>query len=145
MQCPPRRLLVGVDFSEASREAVRYAAGLVAALGGELTLLHVVDNAPILNASPLVGGAPPGSLADLPSVETEAMRAVERMASDSAPGAQCEVRVGSPAQELCARASDADLLLVGAHGKRALRHLLLGSTSEQTMRRSPVPVLIIRA
>ena len=44
-----------------------------------------------------------------------------------------------------ARRQRADLIVLGTHGRRGLRRAVLGSDAEQVVRRSPVPVLLVRA
>lgn len=56
------------------------------------------------------------------------------------------VRVGAPADEIAQLAADldADIVVVGTHGRRGVRRLLLGSVAEGTMRLSHCPVLVVR-
>jgi len=55
-------------------------------------------------------------------------------------------RAGAPAEEIAQLASDleADLVVVGTHGRRGVRHLLLGSVAEGVVRMAPCPVLVVR-
>jgi nucleotide-binding universal stress UspA family protein len=54
--------------------------------------------------------------------------------------------IDSPAEEIARLASvlNADLVVIGSHGHRGLRHALLGSVAERIVRLSPAPVLIVR-
>lgn len=55
-------------------------------------------------------------------------------------------RAGAPAEEIAQLASDleADMVVVGTHGRRGVRHLLLGSVAEGVVRMAPCPVLVVR-
>jgi nucleotide-binding universal stress UspA family protein len=68
---------------------------------------------------------------------------VERLARDY--GVRGFVRTGDPSDELLALAKelDASLVVLGTHGRSGLSHLLLGSTTEKLIRKSPLPVLVV--
>ena len=56
--------------------------------------------------------------------------------------------IAGPAADLIVRQAKrwrADLIVLGTHGRRGLRRLVLGSDAEQIVRTSPVPVLLVRA
>ena len=57
------------------------------------------------------------------------------------------VRLGAIAEQIAALAGEisADLVVVGTHGRRGVRHLLIGSVAEKAVRLSPCPVLVVRA
>jgi universal stress protein A len=57
-----------------------------------------------------------------------------------------EVRLGDAGEEIVAAAADlqADILVLGTHGRTGLKHLLLGSVAESVMRHAPCPVLTVR-
>lgn len=137
-----RRVLVGTDFSDAARDALRWAMRV---LGNEpeLVLGHVVDIP-----------RPPGFLASrLPPYEelneTAAVGARTRLEGmlDDLPGhARAVVRSGRPAEQLAAIAAElnVDLIVVGEHGPRRRLWELLGSTAEKLVHLSETPVLIVR-
>jgi nucleotide-binding universal stress UspA family protein len=59
---------------------------------------------------------------------------------------RAEVRIGSPAAEIVAAASDlhADLVCIGTHGRGGLARVILGSVAELVVRQAPCPVLTVR-
>mgnify|MGYP006142386533 CR=1 FL=1 len=61
-----------------------------------------------------------------------------------APSVERLVQRGLPSEALCAAAADADLIVVGTHGRSGPRRLLLGSGADQIIRLAPVPVLVTR-
>ena len=138
-------ILVPVDFSPTSINAVRVALG-IAAPGGDLTLLHVIDEEFIEDAVAAGLGAAEeitaklreqaeanfaGALAGLETGEVE----IERM-----------VVVGSPFVEILKIARDLDLpmIVMGVRGRSTPpEELLFGSTAEKVLRGARVPVLCV--
>ena len=126
-----RRILAATDMTDAGNEAIRYASGLAAAVGGGLHLLHVVvtgdrgweEEARL--AAQLRELVPEGW--DLP-VSTEVVFARDP--------ATC---IASAAERI-----DADVLCVAAHGKGPLERLALGSVSRDLLGKTQRPVLIVR-
>ncbi len=140
-----RRILVPTDFSACALPAVRYAAELADKFAAELVLLHVVSDAVLA----LPDAVMPTPATDLHAL-TEAGKAglanliaaekLERLNPRS------EVRVGSPAAEIIAAATDlhADLVCIGTHGRGGIARVLLGSVAEHVVRQAPCPVLTVR-
>jgi universal stress protein A len=136
-----KRLLVPVDFSPASRQALRYAQAFAQLSDAELVLLHVVGPAytnPDFPAAPLA----------MPEIDEAAHHELEAMAA-ALPAflkRRAEIREGNAPDQICAFAQSdgTDLIIVATHGRRGLGHLLLGSTAEAVVRRAPCPVLVVR-
>jgi nucleotide-binding universal stress UspA family protein len=140
-----RRLLVPVDFSEPSFQALRHAIELAKELRATLRILHVV-------------AADDGWLRlgreefrDLDkSLQKQATKELQAMAKAHVPRkvrANLEVRIGRPAEEIVAAASDAnsDVIVLSTHGHTGLDRLLIGSVAERVMRMAPCPVFLIPA
>ncbi|MDA8383847.1 MAG: universal stress protein [Betaproteobacteria bacterium] len=144
-----RRILVAIDGSETSREALREALKLAAESPALLRLVHVVDET-------LVNWDEGGWMAD-PRVQ-EALHAAGKAIVEGAveqarqAGIEPETalvetvarRVGAVIAEEAARWA-ADLIVIGTHGRRGIDRLLLGSVAEAVIRTAPVPVLLIRS
>jgi nucleotide-binding universal stress UspA family protein len=145
-----KRILIPVDGSSTSNRAL--AAGIVLAqqFGSRMRLVHVVDEAAYLAGYDLSGGYS-GDL-------IRAMReAGERILGDAtktaqAAGVETETTLfdtfGERLGETVAKAAklwNADLVVVGTHGRRGFSRLLMGSGAEQVIRLAPVPVLVVRA
>ena len=135
------KVLVGVDFSQASRQALARGAAWAQRLGVPLLAMHVLQPpAPMLPEAQLALPDP----AWLQSMETHAREELKAWVKDL-PGAECQVKWGAPAEELVA-AADADTLLVVAQvGHSALERLLFGSTAARVARHAPCDVLVVRA
>lgn len=138
-------VLVPIDFSDASLEAVEGALPLIKRFGAELHLVHVFEPE-----------YPFSSLAAIPLIvpELEVGRRVRRHLKDVANKYSVPLRrenihalKGRPFAEICrlARDCDIDLIVTSTRGNTGLKHLALGSTAERIVRYSPCPVLVVRS
>ena len=140
------RIVCAVDFSDPSDYAQRYAVGLAEVFDAELRLVHVVE-LPFLPTYSLAG-VPDLSL-PVEQVEESARRRMQQ-AVDACraahSGTEGEVRLGSAFVEVItyAREIDADLIVVGTHGRTGLTHMLIGSVAEKIVRKAPCPVLSVK-
>lgn len=137
------RILCPVDMSEISERALQYAAALARWYRSELTVLKVT---PLLLPPALWLEYPSAPLLEPmdPAAEEERVRAF--IASAVGPSlAKVIVREGSITQEILQSAFDcaANLIVMGTHGRSGLEHVLLGSVTENTLRRAPCPVLTV--
>lgn len=135
-----KRVLVGVDFSEASRQALARAGSWAKRLEVPLTAMHVLQPpAPMLPEAQI-------ALPDadwLQGMEKHANTQLEAWVA-GLPEADILVRWGSPAEELVG-AADADTLLVVAQvGHSLLQRFLFGSTAARVVRHAPCDVLVVR-
>ena len=139
------KILVPVDGSELSLEAVRYALALVKqGLRADLVLANVQAPASlyeivVVRDPALIHDASAGAGAHL----LEPAQALCRAAGVAF---ECEVVSGDPVPVLCDLAEEyaCSAIVVGAHGKGALASALLGSVSHALSHASPVPVTIVR-
>jgi nucleotide-binding universal stress UspA family protein len=146
-----RKILVAVDGSAASAKGLREAIRLAKAEGARLFILHVVDEYPAFAALDGMMAAAPG--ADLvPALREGGKRVLakaERLATKQKIKTKAilrEMLSGPAAYPIVreARRVGADLIVLGTHGRRGVRRLVLGSDAEQVVRTAPVPVLLIR-
>ena len=142
------RILVPIDGSGAAERGRVEAIALAHRLGSTLRILHVVG-ARMLGAAACVY-APPEQVVDDWRIAGERLvpAAVERV---RARGVKAEGSVrcdpGRHVHELIleeARSANAELIVMGTHGRDGLPRLLLGSDAEFVLRESPVPVLLVR-
>lgn len=142
-----RRVLAPTDFSDSSAPAVTYAAEVAEKFGAELVLLHVVQDLALVVPDvmmPLPVAAP--AVEDMVSGAKSAIGGFVDKHGLGRLNPKTEVRIGSPASEIVAAATDlkADLLCIGTHGRTGLAHFLLGSVAERIVRHAPCPVLTVR-
>jgi nucleotide-binding universal stress UspA family protein len=127
-------VIVGVDTSEASLRAVRWAAHEAARRGTNLRLVHacVVD---------------PGDDSELlPEHVTRRTRHAEKIARTAAPGLEVEidVRLGLAVDLLLAESVTASLIVLGSHGLGGLRGALVGSVALRVAAAAKCPVVVFR-
>jgi nucleotide-binding universal stress UspA family protein len=120
-------ILVATDGSEVSREAVRFGATLTRALGGRLTLVHVLR--------------PSGEAADAEGM----LRAAQADAADCGAQGTTRLEVGYPVEVIVElrHKIGADMLVVGTHGRRGMARILLGSVAESLYKSAPCPVAVV--
>jgi len=139
-----RNVLVAIDFSAPSLEAIEAALPLIKHFGTDLHLVHVFE--PDYQASSMV--AIPLVVSEL-EVGEGVRRQLRDLAKDySVPLRRENIRAikGRPFEEICrlAQEIDIDLIVIATRGNTGLKHLLLGSTAERVIRYSPCPVLVVR-
>ena len=140
------RILIATDFSPHSQVALRYAKALAEAFRSEIVLCHVLENPDLLSQLPPVdqGYFPPNFLQ---VQEEQAQAALAGLVAEAAPLAvRTLLRRGAPFVEIvaAAREEDADLIVIGTHGRGAIAHMLLGSVAEKVVRKASCPVLTVR-
>jgi nucleotide-binding universal stress UspA family protein len=144
-----KRILVPVDGSETSLSALQTAGRLARDNGGQLRVVHVMDRSAYLTGYDPSGGAAGALYEALRSSAHQVLADAESAARaagvpvDSAMLDELGTRLGDAVAE-AAKAWQADLVVVGTHGRSGPSRLLLGSGAEQIIRMAPVPVLVIR-
>lgn len=144
-----RTWIIGHDFSPQGREALSTALRLLSdSGGGRLVVLHVHDPATEGFGTELT--VPWGAGLDVAgSFRAEALRDLEKdLANVAAKGVQIEpvVVTGHVADEFLryANAVDAELIVVGSHGRKGLERWLLGSVAERIVRQASRSVLVVK-
>ncbi len=140
----PRSVICPVDFSDASRGALRYAAVVANYFHAELTVLTVTD--PLLTEAAELSGA----AEHLPeAINKELLRFVKKSFEGGVTPENMKLTVatGKPAVEILRTAKErpADLVVMSTHGLTGVRKLFFGSTTERVLRETTVPILLIPA
>jgi nucleotide-binding universal stress UspA family protein len=139
-------LLVPIDGSDPANRAVQYAIDLAAQTKARITFCFAVDSQAFYGDVAATGGY------DVqPLIEEERRKGREVLAHAAqlaaSGGTSCETKLeeGSPRDVILRleRELTPDLLVMGTHGRRGLGRLFLGSTTEDVLRRSIVPVLAV--
>jgi nucleotide-binding universal stress UspA family protein len=147
---PIRKILVPVDYSAHSAEAIRAAAELALRCDASVTLVHVFD---VLTgvAYSLPEGAlllTPQQIDDLTSEYEKLLDGAKRDAElAGARRVETKELQGAPAFAILelAESGGFDLIVMGTHGRRGIGRVMLGSVAERVLRESPCPVLTVRA
>jgi len=138
-------IIVGVDGSEESKEALRWAIEEAQLRRATLRAVHAWT----VQAVYVHGYAPPPELFDRDLARDRAVQTLDAVVAEVA-GEDPPVRVervtseGSAAQVLVEAAKDADLLVVGSRGRGDFAGLLLGSVSHQCAHHARCAVVIVR-
>jgi nucleotide-binding universal stress UspA family protein len=139
---PAGTIVVGVDGSDSSKDALRWAARQAKFTGAGLRVVgswHVPAMA-YGSISPIPSGL------DFSDAAREAMddAITDVLGSDSDIDVVRDIVEGPPALELLKAAEGADLLVVGSRGHGAFAGMLLGSVSEHCVTHATCPVLVVR-
>ena len=141
-----RNIPVPVDFSDHAARALDTAVSLAKTLGARLYLLHCYQIQ--------VGGLSPYGLVLPESLDRDVRDAAARKLREwrdktAAEGVDVDDAVTPifPSKAIAARAEQigADLIVMGTRGLTGLKHVMLGSVAERTLRIAPCPVLTVKA
>lgn len=151
----PYIVVVGVDYSETGDLAFQHAFEIAAS--HPLAELHVINVVHLMVATDEFGFTPLMAYASmtLEQAEEDLKQHVEQKVSEfhrklatqqPAPRVIPHVRIEAPAREIAQLAADleANLVVVGTHGRRAVARFFVGSVAEVVVRLSPCPVLVVR-
>lgn len=144
-----KQILCPIDGSPTSQRGMREAAAVAKAMGAKVHFFHVIDLQPALIGTE--GGAVAmGALDAIRKNGADIVAAAKKFGADQG----LEVTAGS-GEAVGSRVSDAildeagrckaDLIVIGSHGRRGVRRLLLGSDAEAIARQAPCAVLLVHA
>jgi nucleotide-binding universal stress UspA family protein len=146
-----KAIVVGVDGSDASEEALRWAADEARLRGAPLVAVlawSFIPAEPI--GDPGMLAIPAGDLAGQLSAESDAARLTLEAAVSAALGAEPAVEVeqklveGDASDVLVAESQSAELVVVGSHGRSGLKAALLGSVSRHVASHGVCPVVVVK-
>jgi nucleotide-binding universal stress UspA family protein len=145
------KILVATDGSETSTKSVAYAVDLAKQIGSTITLLSVIDKSLLIPQSvPAV--ATPTHLIEpvedyLRQVAQAYLEKAENLCKKKDIQSEKVIRSGHPAEEIIkeAKKSKVDLIVMGSHGRSALKAAFLGSVTFGVIHKdTKIPVLIVR-
>src|SRR5215472_3093128 len=144
-----QNIVVPIDFSEMSAQAIQIAKRLARRFGASIHLAHVRQ---FNYAADFVAPAPPiVPFSFMPyeqNAEQTALKELKKVASEcGVSSAACDVLSGAPPfDEICrlGQTIPADLIIMPTHGRTGLKHVFLGSTAERIVQHSSRPVLVTR-
>jgi nucleotide-binding universal stress UspA family protein len=138
-----KRILVPVDGSEQASEALSYA--LAEFPGAEIGVINVIDPIDVGYTSTV--GMPGYSEEWYEESKENAetlFEEAQEMADEYGVTLSTKTDVGQPAQTIVEYAEEFDQIVMGSHGRSGVSRILLGSVAETVVRRSPVPVTVVR-
>ncbi|MBI4965714.1 MAG: universal stress protein [Desulfomonile tiedjei] len=145
----PKKILFSTDFSENSTAARQCAVDYAQAFASELAILHVINSSQIGYPS-LEEEVPLDIRSALEGIQKSVDKALELIGAECRRGlksVRTYSRVGIPASEIVrfAREEKMQLIVMGTHGWTGIKHLIMGSTAENVVRKATCPVLTVRS
>lgn len=139
-------ILFATDFSDSSHSAADYAITLAKLTGAQLHVLHVINE---LDEHQRV--MIPSEAFQLleKEVEIQAVKELHRFCREQAGDlvTTSHALVGTPFLKILETGENvnADMIVMGTHGRTGMEHVIVGSTAERVVRRSTIPVLTVRS
>ena len=140
---PPRRIVIGVDFGDASASAVRIAALLAGAFNAALHAVHAESiETPAYFLAEQIRTIEKQRRAARASATAYLERFVRGLTDVPV---EARISEGPAADAILVGARDADLVVMGTHGRRGPSRWWAGSVAERVARAADLPVLVVRA
>jgi nucleotide-binding universal stress UspA family protein len=144
-------ILVPTDGSEAAQKAARYAIDLAKQLNCSVIVLSVIDNRSLMTQT-ISAQENPRHLIEpveeyLREAAEEYARGLKEICDENDVRSKIIIKTGHPAEEIAkeAESSNADLIIMGSHGRSALAAALLGSVTYSIIHKeTKIPVLVIK-
>ncbi|HEX7571814.1 MAG TPA: universal stress protein [Bacteroidota bacterium] len=141
-----RSILVPIDFSLHSKNALKYAVPLAEKFRASLHLVYVAE--PTIYPADLGFGQVvlPGVEEELREKGGEELQSLMEKEIGGRVKSSCSVRTGNPHQEILREAEElgVSLIVVATHGHSGVEHMLFGSTADRIVRNAKCPVLTVR-
>jgi universal stress protein A len=138
-----KKVLVPIDFSDCSKQALDYALAFAEQFGSEVTLLNVIPN----ELTSFEYGEPQ-AIASQERQKNQSQRNLAQLAEDTLAGSRHNilVKVGKPFEEIVRSAKNlgVDLIIISTHGFPGATRVELGSTTERVVRYATCPVVVVR-
>ena len=140
-----KNILFATDFSDASSPAAEYAITMAELTGAHLHVLHVINE---LDEHQRVMIPHEAFQLLQKEIELQTVRELDGFCKGQAAGISTTTHavVGTAFQKILATGAkvNADLIVMGTHGRTGVEHVIVGSTAERVVRRSKIPVLTVR-
>lgn len=136
-----KKVVLPTDFSNTSKAALSLAESIVRDQGGKLYIVHVEEPPAAYGGGDLFYGIPSATLEDVKRL------LLEVKPSDPAIAYEHHLVHGAPAEAIVtfAESVDADMIVIGTHGRTGVNRMLIGSVAEAVVRRANCPVLSYKA
>lgn len=139
----PREILVPIDFSAPSPNALQEAAAIAHQYDAELTLLHVhqIEAIAFMDFTYVES---PEKVAELTELAEKELQALVDALPDPKPRYRIRVLTGRPVDEIVNLSEAYDLIVMPTHGRTGLNHFLMGSVAERVVKGARCSVLIVK-
>ena len=141
-----KTILVPIDFSEHSKKAIDTAVELAKTLGASVHLTHVLHY-PVQVAAPGMVAIPQDLWTQIRDAAARKLEKAKQSLSGEGISAETHLIEGPNAQSIVELADkiSADLIVMGTRGLSGLKHVMLGSVAERTVRLAHCPVMTVKA
>jgi nucleotide-binding universal stress UspA family protein len=144
-----QKILVCLDGSKLAEQILPYAAEQAARFGGSLVLLQVVSLASIPTPTGIESvpvAVPNDQLADAEAAAKDYLNGLANPLREKGMKVQCATTVGHPADSIVSYAEENrfDLVAIATHGRSGLKRLVFGSVADYVIRKSGLPILLIK-
>ena len=144
-----KNILLATDGSPASEQAALLAVSLAREGGARLTALYVIDPYPYLGVGEASAVGFQAYMGNAYEAAAQAHSRIAAMCSDGGRNVDLQLRRGEDASAAdsivrTAVEENADLIVVGSHGRTGLSRMMLGSVAAKVVAGSPIPVLVAR-
>lgn len=140
------KILVPIDFSDYSKNALKYAADFALNFKAKIFLIYVIE--PVIYPADFSIGQVtiPTPDVDMHGRAQAELDSLAKTFVESSIEVETIIKSGKPFVEINETASekDIDLIIIATHGHTGVEHLLFGSTAEKVVRKAPCPVLTLR-
>jgi nucleotide-binding universal stress UspA family protein len=139
-----KKIVLAVDGSEVSRVAVKHAIELAKNSDGKIIALHVI---PPIDVTDIETFKPESLLRGLKQEGEKILSEVEGIAKTAGVGIQTRLEYGVPFEKICevAQEVDADVIIMGSHGRTGIGKVFIGSVTERVISRTQCrPVLVVK-
>ncbi|WP_303721079.1 universal stress protein [Malonomonas rubra] len=139
-------ILVAVDFSDSSDNAFQLALSMAQKFSAHLVILHVINEPVDLRGFYVPHISYEKLEEEIAEGAEKMMQSFCRMHIDDFTDYETRIVPGMPFEKILEQAdkADAELIVLGTHGRTGLDHVLFGSTAEKVVRKSKLPVLTVR-
>jgi nucleotide-binding universal stress UspA family protein len=140
-----KKILFPTDLTENSSRVLPYVLSASEKYNSTIYLLHVIQD--VYQWAPGYASQPSAAVLRREAQEC-CEKDMKRFCEEKLQGYPCfqtSVVLGDPASEIIKtiESEDVDLVVMGTHGRRGLKHVIFGSVAENVVKKSPVPVLTI--
>ncbi len=141
------RILVPTDFSEYSRNALRYATAFANSFHARLVLIHSCEHTVLGAGTEAYHFSVPEYIAKVEESERTTLEEWGEEIRRQGVAVETVFVVGPAANAIVdsAREKDVDMVIIATHGRTGFSHLMFGSTAEKVVRMAPCPVLTVKS
>jgi len=138
-----KKILVPVDFTEYSNQAISYAEMLAKTLQGKILLFHVIEQF-TYSVSDTIQVM--DHYTTLKEIAQQMLDTKKKQVAKKGLVVETRVLKGNPALEIVKYSENkrTDLIVMGSHGRTGIQHLVLGSVAERVVRMASCPVLTVK-